>query len=139
MPTDPIQHVVVLMLENNSFDRMLGCMKELYPELEGVDPAAPFVNPGYPDPTHEFAQLPDALRSVAVDPDHDLDDVIRQIDGGTCKGFVQDLAQHNPLAPGSKRYQIMAYFKRGTLPVLHTLAEQFLICDRWFSSVPGPT
>ena len=31
--SDPIKHVVVLMLENHSFDQMLGCMKEVYPEL----------------------------------------------------------------------------------------------------------
>lgn len=139
MPTDPIQHIVVLMLENNSFDRMLGCMSWLYPELDGVDANAPFTNPDYPDPLHEYAQLPVAAPAVAVDPAHDLDDVLRQINGGNCKGFVQDLAQHKPKAPHDERDQIMAYFKRGNLPVLHTLAEQFLICDHWFSSVPGPT
>ena len=41
MPTDPIQHTAVLMLKNNSFDRMLGCVMEFYPGLEGVDPAVP--------------------------------------------------------------------------------------------------
>ena len=87
----------------------------------------------------EFAQLPDATRTVPVDPDHDLDDVLRQINGGACNGFVADFAQHKPAAPVSERYQIMAYFKRGDLPVLHGLAEQFLVCDQWFSSVPGPT
>lgn len=139
MPTDPIRHVVVLMLENNSFDRMLGAMRSVYPNLKGVDPDSPFTNPDYPDPTHGYAQLPDATRSVAVDPAHDLDDVIRQINGGDCKGFVRDLAQHKPQAPEDERYQIMAYFPRGRLPVLHALAENFLICDQWFSSVPGPT
>jgi phospholipase C len=137
---DPIQHIVVLMLENNSFDRMLGCMKEKYPGLEGVDPnAPPFTNPDYPDANHLFAQLPDAARTVAVDPAHDLDDVIRQVDGGACNGFVSDLVQHKPAAPETERYQIMAYFRRGDLPVLHALADQFLICDHWFSSMPGPT
>jgi len=33
----------------------------------------------------------------------------------------------------------MGYFDRGFLPVLHTLAESFAVCDRWFSSLPGPT
>ena len=37
---DPIRHVVVLMLENHSFDQMLGCFKQVYPELEGVEPTA---------------------------------------------------------------------------------------------------
>ena len=39
MAADPIQHVIVLMFENHSFDQMLGCMKEVYPGLDGVDPA----------------------------------------------------------------------------------------------------
>lgn len=120
---DPIKHVVVLMLENNSFDRMLGCMKSFYPNLEGVDEnATPATNPDYPDANHLFAQLPDALRSVPVDPAHDLDDVLRQVNGGDCNGFVRDLAQHKPQAPAGERYQIMAYFKHGDLPVLHALA-----------------
>lgn len=140
-PTDPIQHVVVLVLENNSFDRMLGCMKSVYPELEGPNPTngQVFKNPDYPDQTHEFAQLPGATPSVPVDPAHDLDDVLRQIGQGKCSGFVTDFAQHSPKAPESERYEIMAYFNRGDLPVLHALAENFLVCDHWFSSVPGPT
>ena len=34
---DPIEHVVLLLLENRSFDQMLGCFKEVYPDLEGID------------------------------------------------------------------------------------------------------
>lgn len=136
--TDPIEHVVVLMFENNSFDRMLGCMRAVYPTLEGVDPNKIRINPDYPDTTHVFPQLKDAAYSISTDPDHELDDVLQQLDGG-CMGFVTDFAQHNPKAPAFDRYQIMAYFTLGTLPVLHTLARSFLVCDHWFSSVPGPT
>ncbi|MBV9304064.1 MAG: hypothetical protein JOY62_11545 [Acidobacteriaceae bacterium] len=138
---DPIQHVVVLMLENNSFDRMLGCMNSVYPELDGPLPPGqnPFTNPDYPDASHSFAQLPQATHSVPVDPDHDLDDVLRQINQGDCKGFVRDFVQHSPQAPTDERYQIMDYFSLDDLPVLHTLARNFTICDHWFSSVPGPT
>jgi phospholipase C len=38
---DPIKHVIVLMLENHSFDQMLGCFQGVYPELEGIDSAKP--------------------------------------------------------------------------------------------------
>ena len=34
---DPIRHVIVLILENHSFDQMLGCFQQIYPRLEGVD------------------------------------------------------------------------------------------------------
>ena len=44
MPTDPIKHVVVLMLENHSFDQMLGAFRSEFPDLEGVDPANPGTN-----------------------------------------------------------------------------------------------
>jgi len=37
MPT-PINRVVVLMMENHSFDRVLGWTKQHYPDIEGVDP-----------------------------------------------------------------------------------------------------
>jgi len=37
---DPIKHVVVLMLENHSFDRLLGCMKKINSKIEGVDEGA---------------------------------------------------------------------------------------------------
>ena len=138
---DLIEHVVVLMFENNSFDRMLGCMKAVYPALEGVDRDSTLENPDFPDESHRFAQLQDAAYGVSTDPGHELDDVLRQIhidrDGFT--GFVADFAQHAPKAPESDRYEIMAYFTLDSLPVLHTLARNYIICDHWFSSVPGPT
>jgi phospholipase C len=52
---------------------------------------------------------------------------------------VRDFAQHYPQTKTGERAEIMAYYDRGTLPVLQTLAESFAICDRWFSSLPGPT
>jgi len=138
---DPIEHVVVLMLENNSFDRMLGCMNAVYPSLDGVDAnpdrRRPLI-PDFPDATHMFAQLKDAAYSISADPGHELDDVLRQLHDGS-RGFVSDFAQHSPKAPDVDRYEIMAYFSLGSLQVLHTLARNFLVCDHWFSSVPGPT
>jgi phospholipase C len=137
---DPIEHVVVLMFENNSFDRMLGCMNSIHPGLEGVDPdptRRPLI-PDFPDASHLFAQLKDAAYSISADPGHELDDVIRQVHNGG-SGFVADFAQHAPKAPEVDRDEIMAYFSLDSLPVLHQLARKFLVCDHWFSSVPGPT
>jgi phospholipase C len=37
VPDEAIKHVVLLMMENHSFDQMLGCLQKEYPELDGVD------------------------------------------------------------------------------------------------------
>src|SRR5207249_11851477 len=34
---------------------------------------------------------------------------------------------------------LMSYYQLGSLPVLHQLAQNFTVCDHWFSSLPGPT
>lgn len=33
---DALQHIVVLMLENRSFDHMLGCLKQTHPKIDGL-------------------------------------------------------------------------------------------------------
>lgn len=134
----PITRIVVLMMENHSFDRMLGWMQSVRPGLAGVDPAAPRSNPDWPG-NFPIAQVPTAARNIADDPDHDLDDVLRQIDSGRMDGFVADFAQKHPSTGTPERQEIMAYYVRGFLPSLHFLAETFVACDHWFSSVPGPT
>ncbi len=74
---DPIDHVVVLMLENRSFDQMLGDYQSLYPSLDGIDrSSAPRRN------TVDgivYEQLPTTVRCASHDPDHTLASVLRQI------------------------------------------------------------
>jgi phospholipase C len=45
---DPIKHVVVLMMENHSFDQIVGWTKSLHPNLEGVDANNPKSNANFP-------------------------------------------------------------------------------------------
>jgi phospholipase C len=137
MAADPIEHIVVLMLENQSFDRLLGYLKSVNSYVDGVDTQNPGQNAD-PDGGQPYLQAPGAPFTTLQDPGHDLDDVLRQIAGG-CAGFVADYATKYPNSPRSERQQVVSYFARGQLPALHTLAENFLVCDRWFSSLPGPT
>ena len=133
---DPIQHVVVLVLENQSFDRLVG----LTPGVDGVTPLALRSNP---DTLHhtQVVQNPAATATdykpahMDHDPKHDYQDVRQQIGSG-CAGFVDNFLHNYP--KGNPR-EIMAYYDAGYLPTLNTLARQFVICDRWFCSVPGPT
>jgi phospholipase C len=136
---DPIEHVVVLMLENHSFDQMLGCLREVFPELEGVDITNGKVHDAtdYPDRTHKIAQLHSHERFSDPDPLHEHVNVLRQLDAEY--GFVVDYIQAYPHVNLEKKAEVMGIYPRGFLPILHTLAEKFAICDHWYSSLPGPT
>jgi phospholipase C len=134
---DPIKHVVLLLLENRSFDQMLGCFQEDYPNLEGIDANAPArVNS---DGTKDYQQLPTKAEQMPVDPRHETDHVLKQLANGN-SGFVQDLVDFYGVTAGDDdRQLIMSYYPKMFLHALHRLARDFTICDHWFSSVPGPT
>ncbi|MGH7102113.1 MAG: alkaline phosphatase family protein [Acetobacteraceae bacterium] len=134
----PIERIIVLMLENQSFDRLLGGLAPGIPDLNGVKPESPLSNPDWP-PGPPIRQGPTRSRTVAHDPGHDLADVLGQIDGGSMAGFVQDFARDYPQSSPTERAEIMAWYPPGFLPALHLLGQQFVIADHWHSSVPGPT
>jgi phospholipase C len=145
---DPIKHVIVLFLENRSFDQMLGCFKEKYPELEGVDPVAPHTNTDTSG--RVFTQRPTTIRQMPSDkahqwdPHHEVEHVHMQIEGdpdhpAPMGGFVFNFSKQYPGSTNEARQYVMDYYPRGFLPGMHSLAEDFTICDHWFSSLPGPT
>lgn len=149
-----IEHVIVLMLENRSFDHLLG----LSPNVNGIkdkqlsnllDPTQPasVQNPSF------LARDGAPWTTVGKNgPSHSLNSTTEQIFGSkagptggvpTNSGFVQnyvsalhsDHVQPTPDILGT----IMRAFEIGRLPALHTLAQEFAVCDRWFAEVPGPT
>src|SRR5262245_39823406 len=137
---DAIEHVVVLMLENRSFDHMVGSLRDVFPTLEGIDPARPGRNLDPADPGHPYLQQPTLVTALAKDPKHELANVRYQLDSalGRCGGFVDDFKRAYNL-PRALTKEVMGYYEFGHLPALHRLASEFTICDHWFSSVPGPT
>ena len=133
-----VEHIVVLMLENRSFDHMLG-----YLSLEGgrhdVDGLrGEFANEhdGRRYPVHHLAST-----AIADDPDHSSGAVDLQIGGGSMNGFVESFAATLTARgvrdgdPG----RVMGYYNSVDVPVYDHLAREFAVCDRWFSSVPGAT
>lgn len=137
---DSINHVVVLMLENRSFDQMLGCMQPVVPGLEGIDVTEipPVCYNDCRSNARRYYQSPDPERCLDPSPSHEHKDALLQINNNKMDGFVDNYTS----VPGSAEdhYQdIMGYYPRGSLPVIHQLAESFLICDHWFSPLPGPT
>jgi len=140
-----LKHVVVLMMENRSFDHMLGALKEQNPAIDGL--TGHETNPdttGVPAPVQPLAEYQSQLDP---DPNHHFAAVNLQIFGDpakgppalqpTMQGFVKSYynQQHNV----AQSRKILYYFTPDKLPVLTTLATEYAVFNRWFASIPGPT
>lgn len=146
MATPTFDHLVVLMLENRSFDHMLGFLRSPDYLIEGLDPAnLPTNDPSTGDVPVSPTSDARTVNDLNPDPAHDFLNVNVQIfgnqdanpSGPLMRGFVNDYAavSHDP----AKGQNVMKCFNVKTLPVLSTLAQQYAICDHWFSSIPGST
>jgi phospholipase C len=136
---DSLKHVVVLMMENRSFDHMLGSLKAVDPRIDGLDGTE-----SNPDTTGTLVKVSSQAQyqsQLDPDPSHDFASVDRQIfNGGTVanmQGFIASYFDQRRDVKHSRK--IMYYFKREKLPVLTTLALEYAVFNRWFSSIPGPT
>jgi phospholipase C len=141
MPTglDNLKHLVVLMMENRSFDHLLGSLKAADPRIDGLTG-----NESNPDTTGAVITVQDRAQyqsQLDPDPGHDFVDVDQQIFNGgnvpTMQGFVANYFRKRQDVNHSRK--IMYHFKADKLPVLTTLAKEFALFNRWFSSIPGPT
>jgi phospholipase C len=146
---DKIEHVVVLMLENRSFDNLLG---KLYPASPGFDgltgnesnlaghtPVKVWNNAGTtpatmtiptPDPAELWLDMNTQLFGTPAVPAPPTP---------TMTGFVENyLAQATP-GHAYAAESVMHYFTPDQVPALSTLAQKFAVCDRWFASAPCQT
>ncbi|MGC2526615.1 MAG: alkaline phosphatase family protein [Candidatus Acidiferrum sp.] len=148
---DNLKHIVVLMMENRSFDHMLGGLslvmengQKKYPNINGLTG-----NESNPDTQGAIVKVQPNAKfqgQLDPDPDHHFPGVDLQIFGGAppgpgripnMQGFVKDyFTQTNDV---NRSHIIMCYFTPDKLPVLSTLATQFALFNGWFSSIPGPT
>jgi len=161
-----IQHIVVLMLENRSFDHMLGF---LYADRNNQSLSGqPFDgltgNESNPSSSGEAVQVyaiqagdNNAYFQPGADPGEGYSATNSQLFGtvaaptppvATNQGFVTDYAytlgweSKKPswsVLPGTVASDIMGMFTPEMLPVLSGLARGYAVCDQWFSSVPTET
>jgi phospholipase C len=130
--TMPFEHIVVVMMENHSFDNLLGALPLTNPLVEGLafeGETALNSNPGTdhtPPEVRSFA-LADTAQSRNVKQSWKA--TREQIAGGTMEGFVRSCKSVAP----------MGYYTRERLPFAYSLASTFTVANRWFCSVPGPT
>jgi phospholipase C len=126
-PNDmPIDHIVVLMQENRSFDHYLGWL----PGADGMQAGLQYPDPqagGQLKSTHRLS--PDWQGCAHPDPDHSWDGGRAQVNGGTMDGFLE--GENDEFAIG--------YYEEADLPFLPAVAQAFTTCDRYFCSLLGPT
>jgi phospholipase C len=164
-PLSSISNIVVLMLENRSFDHMLGF---LYSSTGNVSPTGqPFEGltgtesnsgtDGAAVPVYQIqATDENAYFMPGADPGEGYSATNSQLFGTTTapvppvatnQGFVTDYSytlgwegQENwSIVPGTTANSIMGIFTPAMLPVLSGLAQGFAVCDYWFGSVPTET
>lgn len=140
---DNLKHIVVLMMENRSFDHMLGALKAQDPRIDGL--TGNESNPDTTGATVKVASKAQFQSQLDPDPDHHFPGVDLQIFNGdnsnprvpNMQGFIKSYFQQQRDVKHSQK--IMYYFTPDKLPVLTTLATEFAVFNGWFSSIPGPT
>ncbi|HEY1664202.1 MAG TPA: alkaline phosphatase family protein [Trebonia sp.] len=136
---DKVDHIVVLMLENRSFDHMLGylSLEGGRNDIDGLRPEFANEHDGHAYPVHHLD-----CTAIADDPDHSSAAVDLQVGGGgAMDGFAASYAAtlaSRGIKDGDPG-RVLGYYNADDVPVYDHLARQFAVCDRWFSSVPGAT
>jgi phospholipase C len=133
---EPQPTMVFLMMENRSFDHFFGARSLLEGKaVDGIPPGA--TNPdldGNPVGLSIPAVDPEAL--CVLNPPHGWNGAREQWNGGAMDGFVRAFQNDHP---GSSGDLPMQHFTREHVPVSWALADAYTTCDRWFSSLMGPT
>ncbi len=145
-----INHVIVLMLENRSFDCMLGSLRPKSDDFDGLDGTEtnPLTNP----PNDNLVKVwnrPGTDRATMSIPDPDPGELFTDMNtqlfgpGGdtagqaTMQGFVVNYQAQT--GPAHQADAVMHYFTPDQVPVISTLADTFTCSDRWHASAPCQT
>src|SRR5581483_408403 len=118
-----IEHIVVLCMENRSFDHYLGWLPGANGKQAGLS---------YPDdkgvmhPTHHLTDLQGCSFN---DPDHSYTGGRIQLNGGRCNGFRK----------GANDDFALGYYTKDDLPLYSKFVEQTTVFDQWFASILSST
>ena len=120
-----IEHIVVVMMENRSFDHFLGWL----PNADGKQAGLSYVDTaGVSHATHSLSG--DYTGCPHPDPDHSYDGARVEYDHGLMDGFLR---------AGSNDVYSIGYYGERDIPFYGALARNFTTCDRYFASILGPT
>ena len=120
-----VEHVIVTMMENRSFDHYMGWLPQADAKNAGLS---------YPDRNGVFQKTyplaPDFQGCGFNDPDHSMEGGRIELNNGACDGWL--------LAGNNDRFAI-GYYRREDLPFLGQAATTWTTFDRYFCSFLGPT
>ena len=127
----PFDHIVVIMMENHSFDNLLGALAHSgQPKARGLKFNAKGVatnsNPG---PEGLVRSFPFTTTAQGQHVSQSWNATHEQIDEGKMDGFVRSVEDVQP----------MGYWTQDVLPFAYSLARTFCVANRWFGSAPCQT
>jgi phospholipase C len=141
-----IDTFVIVILENRSFDHMLGYLSLANANppiaLDGLRDDPQWRNDqtnlykGQPFPLHEIGANVQAID----DPPHEEKTIDLQINTpvpGKMGGFVESYMTRQP--PPADPSRVMGYYTRKAVPVFDFFARNFAVCDHWFCALPTGT
>ena len=145
MSLSQIDTIVILIMENRSFDHMLGYLSaENILAVDGIKKDVSwlerYANPG---PSNSISPHPLASTfQTFADPQHDEASIALQINSPTVSsisplmgGFVESYMKFSsppPTDPGA----VMGYYDGAAVPVFDFFARHYCVCDRWFAALP---
>jgi phospholipase C len=131
-----IRHIVVLMMENHSYDNYLGVLADRGDGLAlGSDGQPEAVNKRLDGEPVRLRHAPGPVQETKT-PTQSWHASHVQWDDGSCDGFVRSIEL---IAPGRDDTAPMRYWSEADLPFYYGLAKTFPVADRWFCSCLGPT
>jgi phospholipase C len=120
-----IEHIVLVMMENRSFDHFLGWL----PGADGKQAGLSFTDAaGVSHSTYPLA--PDYQGCGHPDPDHSYDGARVEYDGGACDGWLR---------AGNNDIYSIGYYTQDDLAFFKGAAPAWTACDRYFAAIMAPT
>jgi phospholipase C len=138
-----VEHIVILMMENHSYDNYLGCLAGRGDGLElgsdGLPHASNVAGDGREIPLRHGIPNPRNPAGTVQKPGTPSQSWHAshiQFDNGSNDGFVRSIEE---TLPGADATVPMTYWTEEDLPFYYSLARTFPLASRWFSSCLGPT
>jgi phospholipase C len=129
----PFDHIVVVMMENHSFDNLLGALARTHAGADGLtfdsDGNATNSNPDGATPPTQVRAFPFPNTAQPKNISQSWKAGHQQTNGGAMDGFVTSAGGPEP----------MGYYTPEVLPFAYSLAGAFTVANRWFCSVAAPT